>query len=261
MKARFFHCILRRSAVSLTALTFATTVVSAHATSLVINGGFDLTTTGLATGIGSNNGGNSPENDVVGWSTSGYNFVFAPGSADTTGSHTYQYSADLTLFGPGNGVENGLPATSPQGGNFVGMDGAYETSPLQQTINGLVAGDQYVVGFYWAGAQQNGVNYNSATTEQVQVSLGTETISTAIVDVAEHGFSGWEHENFTFTATSDSEVLSFLAQGTPGGEPPFALLDGVTMNAPSVPEPSSLALVLTGFAGAGGFVRSRFKKA
>ena len=46
---------------------------------------------------------------------------------------------------------------------------------------------------------------------------------------------------FTYTATAASEVLSFLATGTPSGVPPFALLDGVTLN--SVPEPGSLALL------------------
>jgi len=63
-------------------------------------------------------------------------------------------------------------------------------------------------------------------------------------------FSGWMTANFTFTADSTSEVLSFLAVGTPAGNlPPFALLDGVSLTA--VPEPSTWAMMLAGFGGLG----------
>ena len=45
-------------------------------------------------------------------------------------------------------------------------------------------------------------------------------------------FSGWMTESFKFTANSTSELLSFLAVGTPSGNvPPFALLDGVSLTA------------------------------
>ena len=64
----------------------------------------------------------------------------------------------------------------------------------------------------------------------------------------------------TFTADSTTDVLSFLANGTPSGVPPFALLDGVSMNAvTSVPEPASAAMLLTGLVGLAGFVRRRRK--
>ena len=57
-------------------------------------------------------------------------------------------------------------------------------------------------------------------------------------------------ESFKFTANSTSELLSFLAVGTPSGNvPPFALLDGVSLTA--VPEPSTWAMMFVGFAGLG----------
>ena len=67
-------------------------------------------------------------------------------------------------------------------------------------------------------------------------------------------------ETLYFTATGPAEVLSFFAAGGPGGVPPFALLDGVSMMA--VPEPSTWAMMLIGFGGLGvAAYRSRRKAA
>jgi hypothetical protein len=62
----------------------------------------------------------------------------------------------------------------------------------------------------------------------------------------------------TFTATSSSEVLSFLAVGNVP-VPPFLLLDGVTMNdsTPPVPEPGTLPLLLSGLMGSLAVLKSR----
>ena len=122
---------------------------SSQASNLVTNGSFEQTTNG-----GGQLGYNT---DLTGWSVPTpcctYTFVFASGTADTTGENG-QYG-NLQLWGPNNGSANGLPATSPDGGNFVAADGAYETLPLSQTINGLTAGDKYNVTFYWAGARSS----------------------------------------------------------------------------------------------------------
>lgn len=73
--------------------------------------------------------------------------------------------------------------------------------------------------------------------------------STAVINVADEGFTGWFSEAFTFTATATSQLLSFLAIGTPQGLPPFALLDGVTVeDATPAPEPAALALLGLGLA-------------
>jgi hypothetical protein len=55
------------------------------------------------------------------------------------------------------------------------------------------------------------------------------------------GFTGWMQNGFTFTATSTQETLSFLAIGTPNGQPPFSALADVSLQ---VPEPGSLTLLL-----------------
>jgi hypothetical protein len=206
---------------------------------LLTNGNFSSTTNG---------GGQLGYNTTAtGWSTTGYNFLFTSGSADTTG--VTGSNGTLKLWGPGDGSANGLPASSPDGGNYVGADGAYQVGAITQTVSGLTALNSYVVSFYWAAAQQSGfgcvspANPGGCTTDQWQVSLGNQTFSTPVAStgVNQGGFSGWMSQSFVFTATNSTAVLSFLAVGTPSGEPPFALLDGVTLSA--TPEPGTLMLL------------------
>jgi len=222
------------------ALAAAGLAQTAMAANLVANGDFESTTAG--------NGQLGFNTDATGWFSAppsgSYNFVFAPGTADTSGAVS-QFGG-LSLWGPGNGSANGLPAASPSGGNFVAMDGAFDVGPITQTITGLVPGKTYALSFWWGGAQQSG--FSGATTDQLQVSLGAQTISTSVINVADHGFTGWMQETFSYTATSPSELLSFLAIGTPSGVPPFALLDGVALNQTSVPDSNSTVMLL-GLAG------------
>jgi hypothetical protein len=219
----------------------------AHAGSLVLNGSFESTSivSPAPQYAASADGGQLGYNiNATGWTTTGYNFIFAPGTADN-GTGVNGQSGGLQLWGPGNGSNNGMPTTSPDGGNFIAADGAYNVGAISQTISGLTAGDTYAVGFYWAGAQQ--YTYTTPTTEQWQVSLGNQTLSTNVVNNLSEGFTGWTYTTLDFTATSTSELLSFLAVGTPTGVPPFSLLDGVTMQA--VPEPSALMLLAVGLCG------------
>ena len=201
------------------------------------------------------------------WSTAGYNFVYAPGTADAgTGAGANpgspneapgQFNASngygsTYLFGSNNNAASPNIGTYPGGGNFIAADGAYNPGAISQQISGLTIGQAYALTFYWAGAQQYGANYTMATTEKWTVTLGNQSQTTPTVSVVNKGFSGWMQQTFDYTATSTSETLSFLATGTPTGQPPFSLLGGVTLNV--VPEPSTwmlffglgMALTLTG---------------
>jgi hypothetical protein len=236
---------LLKSSLALAALALTVVSTAAHADpiNLVTNGSFSTITT---PGSAEFNNTYNPH-AVTGWTSTGYNFVFTSPSATTAGAGNH-----LSLWHPSNFT------ASPDGGNFIALDGAYDVGAVSQTIHNLVAGEATTVSFYFAGAQQNG--FDGTTTEQLTVSLGNQSFSTQVLTDSSHGFTGWYSESFTFTPTSSTETLSFLATGTPSGEPPMSLLDGVSVTQSAVPEPSSLLLLATGLTGMGGMVRARFSK-
>ena len=137
------------------------------------------------------------------------------------------------------------PGESPDGGNYVAIDGdpAYAT-PLRQTVTGLTIGYDYLISFYQAAAQQQG--FDGATTERWQVSLGSQSKLSTLMNNANHGKVDWMPQSLTFTAAATTSILSFFAIGTPSGQPPFVLLDGVTITElpnSANPEPASMALI------------------
>lgn len=222
------------------ALACAARANTSYGVDYVVNGSFSSTTNGTGQ-LTFNTVATAWTNLSDGAGHDGYNFLFGSGVADTTGATGAD--GNLKLWGPNDGSANGLPASSPDGGNYIAADGVYEVGAIDQTLStGLTIGDQYTVGFWWAGAQQEG--FNGATTEWWKVTLGDQTQQTSIVSDPNHGFTGWEYVSFNFIADSSdtvNPVLSFLAGGTPAGEPPFSLLDGVSLY--QTPEPGTYALI------------------
>jgi hypothetical protein len=216
------------------------TVAAAHAApmNLVQNGSFEQTSLTSSSEFGASYGGQT----VANWtspSASAFNVYFFANTATTV-------SAANRFNDPGNKLDTAFTGPSPDGGNFVALDGDTQyNGPLNQTINGLVVGDHYALTFDWGAIQLQ--NRTGATTEQIQASLGGSTKLTSVVNNPSQGFSGWLTQTFIFTATSGSEVLSFLSLGTPNGLPPMALLDGVSLT--DVPEPATLSLFGMGVLG------------
>ena len=100
--------------------------------------------------------------------------------------------------------------------------------------------------------------FDGPTTEAWSVTLGNQTLTTDVLPNQNHGFTGWKQATLSFVVTNTTEVLSFLALGTPAGVPPFSLLDGVSIS--QVPEPTSLALLGLFVGGTGLMARRRQRR-
>ena len=228
------------------------TLAQAAPLNLVQNGGFETENTTSQYCTVSPCAQQITTTDIANWSTTGYNFIYNaatltggnPLSYRTNGGSVALYNAQAPSTYTG---QYASILSNPNGGNFVGADGAYEVGAITQTLTGLEKGGDYAVTFWYAGAQQTG--FSGATSEAWMVSLGAQAFETPVLNNLTHGFTGWYQETFIFEATGASEVLSFLALGTPNGEPPFSLLDGVT--AYEVAEPGNMAMLAFGFAGIG----------
>ncbi len=149
------------------------------------------------------------------------------------------------------------PGASPDGGNFLGVDGDPNYSAaINQTITGLTAGETYNVGFYQAAAQQAG--FSGATTQKWKVTFGDSVQTSDVMNTPSEGTTAWNQQNLYFVATAATQTLSFLAQGSPSGDPPFVLLDGISVTE-GTPEPSSMVLLLSGLTGVAVMARRRAK--
>lgn len=254
--------------VAALAALVASAVAPAFAAEFITNGGFEDVTGSSSPNFFLSDG----EGNVTGWTTSSNadsnNVLFA----SPTGVATRHDSARFGLWPSASPP----PHPDPNGGNFVAFDGdptlgARQT--MSQSISGLTVGETYHLTFDWAATQYDFVNgslfgctgcWTGATTNQFEVSLGGETHDTATVDVASQGFTGWMTASMDFTATSASEMLTFLSKGGPISLPPVALLDGVSLTGAvpaAAPEPATWAMMGIGFAGLGLVAYRRRRKA
>ncbi len=241
-------------AAQATAVTQLATNGSFEASSYTVNHEF-------STRAGTPTVGNPPTTQgVTGWTGTGFTLYFIAGTQAATPA--------VTEFGDNQNYLRTNVALSPDGGNFIAMDGdslsgtgGDGTTPggtVSQTIAGLTVGGQYNVSFDWAGAQLQ--NRTGATTERVGVQFGSAVQTTTVVNNVSGGFTGWMQQTFRFIATSTSQLLTFISYGTPSGLPPLVLLDGVSVVAvapTAVPEPASLAAMVAGLVGLSVLARRR----
>lgn len=197
---------------------------------------------------------------VTGWTGTGFTLYFIAGTQATTPA--------VTEFGDNQNFLRSNVTLSPDGGNFIAMDGddlsgtggtgSVPGGTVSQNVSGLTVGSQYNVSFNWAGAQLQ--NRAGNTTERVGVQFGSAVQSTLTVKNVSGGFTGWMQQTFRFTAAASSQFLTFISYGTPSGLPPLILLDGVSVLAvvpAAVPEPASLAAMAAGLVGLSVLARRR----
>lgn len=190
-----------------------------------------------------------------GQGTGSQGFAFLVDSqADSTGFQSVFSPPNIKIWGPNSGSPNGFTG-SPDGGYFLGIDGAYGRSSLEQLINGLTSGETYDLSFQYAGGQFT--DETGATDQSWQVDFGTSTQSTPIMQVPGKGFSGWQNAAMEFVAGSSSQILKFTAIGNPSGLPPFLLLDGVSLKPKGQPPNPSVPGPLPVFGAAAGLMVSR----
>ncbi|HWU24903.1 MAG TPA: PEP-CTERM sorting domain-containing protein [Rhizomicrobium sp.] len=252
------------------AVALATTGANAN---LVTNGDF-------SSYVGPAVGGQVDFNETL----NGWTLETTSGGTGASGSNSYTFvegsATDATTGVTGN---DGLVAlkggaggvTAPSGtGTFLAMDPAYpvnQTDPsafiaITQNVTGLSVGQQYTLSFAYGASQQT--NHNGSITAGWTVNMGGSQIATvskaggSSTDTT-GGFSGWFTDSITFTATSTSEVLSFIGQSTQSESlPPFALLTDVsiTPNTSTVPEPSTVSMLGMVLIGLGGLIYRRRNK-
>jgi hypothetical protein len=230
---------LRKRSVACFATLALLAIVAPARANLVVNGSFELTTLTASGQVHFNT------LDVTGWTaTSGTSvqlgFLYFPGTSNNVLAD--QFAGGFQLY---QGITNTIPSSSPDGGNFLAVDGA---TPYQgtfsQSIGGLKNGSQYALSFYQAAGQQT--TFNGATTEQWNVTFGSQTIVSQLMNNPSQDFQPWTMQTMTFTATATTQLLTFLSQGGPTGLPPFVFLDGVSL-VEQVPEPSTMLYAGIGF--------------
>jgi hypothetical protein len=252
---------------------------SARAQNLVVDGNF--TPTGGNGGVGEL--GISPSSPSY---TAAYPWYVGPtvdgnpdpfafiinSQADSQGFPSAFSPPHITIWGPGSGsvwgpsggtqgaysVQNGWNGL-PNGYSYaLGVDGDYADAPVSQDIKGLTVGTTYTLSFQWSAAQLTG--FTGGAYDWWNVTFGSTTVPTPMVHNDSQGFTGWMDFSTTFTATSTMQTLTFLAKSTGIGEPPFLMLDGVSLTAQTaaVPEPGSLLMLgmsTVGLLGAGWYRR------
>jgi hypothetical protein len=235
--------------LSLSAVAALNAGLANAATNLVNNGGFESTTNGTNKELTTAAHPDANRTTLSGWSSldpnqnAGFNFVLDSAIANTSASVKWMK----------NDISGSLGT-----GNVFASDSQYHPGTLSQSITGLTDQSLYTLTFSYALTQQvgfDGANYDNFW----HVGFGNGSQNTSLLSIADGGFSGWKTATMTFVANGTEQVLSFLAQGTAPGAPPFLLLDNVSLTS-AVPEPSTWGMLLGGLGLVGFLVRRRAAK-
>jgi hypothetical protein len=165
--------------------------------------------------------------------------------------------------GPGYGVANGMVGP-PSGNASLVIDGTNGFGPggqgygyIEQIISGLVSGSTYTLSFWQAASEEFG--RGGGQSENFVASLGDQSFTSTIMNVSDQGFVPWNEFSTTFTWDGVSNALQIAGVGS--GDPAFPLLADVSLTGSvgGVPEPSTWAMIVAGFAGISVLARARRK--
>jgi hypothetical protein len=216
---------------------------------LVQNGSFETTTAYTSNGTGTE----ISNSNLAGWNVSACVSSCDPNAPNNL--FMFLAPTNVATNGVWNGNQGGpinfwsTPGASPDGGNAITSDAATESGILSQTINGLKAGDTYTLSFYQATMQATDQKEPFSASWEVSLGNSADQFSTTMNNPGQAS-TGWVEDTMTFTATSAQEALNFFATTVGGDEPPFLLLDGVSLtDSTPVPEPASFGLAMVGLAG------------
>jgi len=231
---------------------------------LVSNGSFTGCNGSLTGGCSASNfaigtsGGTQTVYNLTSWTMSSTNNLHCVAVAGSGGAYSNNFLCGSGWTGGTTNLQMfALPGASPDGGNYVLMDGDPKYSgTLSQTLTGLIVGKVYSLSFYQSAGQQTGNSGNSTDFWKVTFTkagggatyntFGSASQNAITVTSASTTSPGWQQVTYTFTASATSEVLNFLSVGA-SGVPPYLFLDGVDVEvASSVPEPGTLSLLLAG---------------
>jgi hypothetical protein len=180
-----------------------------------------------------------------------FNGYIAPGwTQDNSGTNTSVYTTSPDIFDPTMTAFSMAWIASPDGGKFAHMvawiDGENQEG-IYQTLTGLSVGTDYEISF-WQSITDTSFT-PSGILGQWQVRFGATTLYSAPMAAPAATIPyGWELQSLTFTATAATQDLSFLAKSYDESEPVYIGLDGVSLRAVTLPEPSTTVLVGLGLA-------------
>jgi len=216
------------STVVTAALLLASATHDAKAANLVVNGSFEANSFGSGSGYTLGLVGNA----VTGW--------FIPAS-----DGTYPWGIQSGAFGAGNARD---------GNQWVVIGETGQGGPstidytIQQTINGLTAGTTYNLTFSLSS------ELNGTTIAEVSALSGSSTGAQNFTAPASGGqyWGVWGDFTYSFLATGTSATIQFKDLAVEFPNNGDVGLDNVRLDVRgAVPEPSTWAMMLIGFAGLG----------
>lgn len=226
-----------RSFAAATAVLFLATPVSAN---LLLNGGFETPGTGPVPyaiyGTGANIGG---------WTATG-----APGSANAVLVLKNTYTETNVNFH----VKSGEYA--------IDLTGVSNSGPLDGVFQDVatIAGRQYDLSFWVGNATGSGAPNTAYTlyytqSSAVELQIAAAPVATYTNSNVTLGDVNWQQFSYSFTATGSSTRVAFLNRTADGPSifDNYLGLDDVvlTERISAVPEPSTWAMIIIGFAGVG----------